>query len=132
MNHTFSIGIDIINVARFKKKPLRNNLDFYKKIFSTSEINYCKKFSSPYEHFAGKFAIKESVIKSIPDKILLKDICISNSKNKPGVKINGKLNKKYDFIISVSHEKEYAIAVVIAFRNKKQVKCIKLGLANSN
>ena len=119
MNHAFSIGIDIVNVARFKKKPLRTNLDFYKKIFSTSEINYCKKFSSPYEHFAGKFAIKESVIKSIPDKILLNDICISNSKNKLGIKINGNLNKKYDFIVSVSHEKEFAIAVVISFRNKK-------------
>ena len=119
LNHAFSIGIDIVNVSRFMKKPLKNNLDFYQKIFSDSEINYCKKFSSPYEHFAGKFAIKESVVKAIPDKILLKDICISNSKNKLGIKINGKLNKKYDFIVSVSHEKEFAIAVVISFRNKK-------------
>ena len=116
MNHAFSVGVDIVNVTRFKKKPLRNNLDFYKKIFSESEINYCKKFSSPYEHFAGKFAIKESVVKAIPDKILLKDIWISNSKSKLRVKINGKLNKKYDFIVSVSHEKEFAIAVVISFR----------------
>ena len=116
LNHAFSMGIDIVNVSRFKKKPLNNDLDFYKKIFSDSEINYCKKFSSPYEHFAGKFAIKESVVKAIPDKILLKDICISNSKNKPGIKINGKMNKKYDFIVSVSHEKEFAIAIVIAFQ----------------
>ena len=116
MNRAFNVGVDIVNVTRFKKKPLRNNLDFYKKIFSESEINYCKKFSSPYEHFAGKFAIKESVVKAIPDKILLKDICISNSKNKPGIKINGKMNKKYDFIVSVSHEKEFAIATVIAFQ----------------
>ena len=83
LNHAFSIGIDIVNVSRFKKKPLNNNLDFYKKIFSDSEINYCKKFSSPYEHFAGKFAIKESGIKAIPDKISLKNICILNSKHKP-------------------------------------------------
>ena len=116
MNHVFSIGIDIVNVTRFRKKPLRNNLNFYKKIFSESEINYCKKFSSPYEHFAGKFAIKESVIKAIPDKISLKNICTLNSKHKPEIKIDGKLNKKYDFIVSVSHEKEFAIAVVISFR----------------
>ena len=68
LNHAFSIGIDIVNVSRFKKKPLNNNLDFYKKIFSDSEINYCKKFSSPYEHFAGKFALKEALIKSIKIK----------------------------------------------------------------
>ena len=116
LNHAFSIGIDIVNVSRFKKKPLNNNLDFYKKIFSASEINYCKKFSSPYEHFAGKFAVKESVIKAIPDKISLKNIHTLNSKHKPEIKINGKLNKKYDFIASVSHEKQFAIAVVISFR----------------
>jgi len=116
LNHVFSIGIDIVNVTRFRKKPLRSNLNFYKKIFSESEINYCKKFSSPYEHFAGKFAIKESVIKAIPDKISLKNICTLNSKHKPEIKIDGKLNKKYDFIVSVTHEKEFAIAVVISFR----------------
>ena len=116
LNHAFSIGIDIVNVSRFMKKPLKNNLDFYQKIFSDSEINYCKKFSSPYKHFAGKFAIKESVIKAVPDKIPLKNICVSNYKNKPGIKINGRLNKKYDFIVSISHEKEFAVGVVIAFR----------------
>ena len=116
LNHAFSMGIDIVNVSRFKKKPLNNNLDFYKKIFSDSEINYCKKFSSPYEHFAGKFAIKESVIKAVLDKIPLKNICVSNSKNKPRIKINGRLNKKYDFVVSISHEKEFAVGIVIAFR----------------
>ena len=116
LNHAFSMGIDIVNVSRFKKKPLNNNLNFYKKIFSDSEINYCKKFSSPYEHFAGKFAIKESVIKAVLDKIPLKSICVSNSKNKPRIKINGRLNKKYDFIVSISHEKEFAVGIVIAFR----------------
>ena len=116
LNHAFSMGIDIVNVSRFKKKPLNNNLDFYKKIFSDSEINYCKKFSSPYEHFAGKFAIKESVIKAVLDKIPLKHICVSNSKNKPRIKIDGRLNKKYDFIVSISHEKEFAVGIVIAFR----------------
>ncbi len=60
--------------------------------------------------------VNESVIKAIPDKISLKNICILNSKHKPEIKINGKLNKKYDFIASVSHEKEFAIAVVISFR----------------
>ena len=116
LNHAFSMGIDIVNVSRFKKKPLNNNLNFYKKIFSDSEINYCKKFSSPYEHFAGKFAIKESVIKAVLDKIPLKNICVSNSKNKPRIKIDGRLNKKYDFIVSISHEKEFAVGIVIAFR----------------
>jgi len=63
------IGIDIIDVERFRKKIFKQNTKFYQRIFLESEIKYCLRFKSPYEHFAGKFALKESVIKSIYDKI---------------------------------------------------------------
>ena len=108
------IGIDIVDVQRFSKKIFKENLTFYQKIFVESEIKYCLRFKSPYEHFAGKFAIKESVIKSIPDKISFLDIKTSNSKHGPIVNLSGNLAKKYSFLVSVSHEKEYAIAVVVA------------------
>ena len=115
----YGIGTDIIDIDRFKSKPLEKNLNFYKKIFSDSEIKYCKKFRSSYEHFAGKFAIKEAVIKAIPEKISFLDICTSHSKNKPKILLNNELNRKYRFLVSVSHEKNYAISFVIAFKNEK-------------
>jgi len=68
LNKKIGIGVDIVNINRFRKKKFQKNLNFYRKILSESEIKYCTKFKSPYEHFAAKFAIKESVIKSIPDK----------------------------------------------------------------
>ena len=112
MNQSFNIGIDIVNVSRFKKKPLKNNQNFYKKIFSDAEINYCKKFSSPYEHFAGKFAIKESVIKSINTKENFSKIITDHQNKKPTISICGK--NDYEFLASISHEKDYAIGMVIA------------------
>ena len=112
----FGIGTDIVDVDRFKSKPLNKNLNFYKKIFSNSEINYCKKFRSSHEHFAGKFAIKESVIKAIPEKISFLDITTSHSKNKPIISLKNKLNEKYEFLVSVSHEKDFAIAFVVMFK----------------
>ena len=118
MNQSFNIGIDIVNVSRFKNKPLKNNQDFYKKIFLDSEINYCKKFRSPYEHFAGKFAIKEALIKSINEKISLHEIKTSHKNSKPIVKVKKSLDKKYRFIISISHEKDVAVAVVISEKIK--------------
>ena len=114
MTQKIRIGIDIVNVSRFRKKAIKKNLSFYRKILSESEIKYCTKFKSPYEHFAGKFAIKESVIKSIPDKISFLDIKTSNSKHGPIVNLVGNLADKYSFLVSASHEKEYAIAVVTA------------------
>ena len=113
------IGIDIIDVERFRKKIFKQNLKFYQRIFLESEIKYCLRFKSPYEHFAGKFALKESVIKSIRDKISFLDIQTSNSKYGPTISLLGKKAKKYSFLCSVSHEKKFAIAVVISYRIKK-------------
>ena len=113
------IGIDIIDVERFRKKIFKQNITFYRRIFLESEIKYCLRFKSPYEHFAGKFALKESVIKSIPDKISFLSIQTSNSKNGPTVSLLGKKSEKYSFLCSISHEKKFAIAIVISSRMTK-------------
>jgi len=114
MIKNLGIGIDIIEVSRFRKKQYEENKNFYKKIFVKSEINYCLKFKNSAERFAGKFAIKEAVIKSIPEKIGPRDIEIVYVNRKPSINLKSSLRKKYDFIVSVSHEKEFAIGIVIA------------------
>ena len=113
------LGIDIIDVERFTKKIFRQNIKFYQRIFLESEIKYCIRFKSPYEHFAGKFALKESVIKSIHDKISFLDIQTSNSKHGPIVRLVGEKSKKYTFLCSISHEKKFAVAIVISSRITK-------------
>jgi len=114
MIEDLGVGIDIIEVSRFKKKKYEENRNFYKKIFVNSEINYCLKFKNSAERFAGKFAIKEAVIKSIPEKIGFRDIKIVYVNRKPRIMLKKSLEKKYDFIVSVSHEKEFAVGIVIA------------------
>ena len=114
MIENLGIGIDIIEVSRFKRKKYEENRNFYKKIFVKSEINYCLKFKNSAERFAGKFAIKEAAIKSIPEKIGPHDIEIVYVNRKPRIILKNSLRKKYDFIVSVSHEKEFAIGIVVA------------------
>ena len=91
-----NVGIDIVEIKRFKKKIFSENITFYKKIFLQSEIDYCNKFKFPYEHFAGKFAIKEAVIKSIDEKIMPLDIEISYKNSKPQIKLKN-FHSKYLF-----------------------------------
>tara|TARA_B110000014_G_scaffold85206_1_gene58367 strand:- start:33 stop:386 length:354 start_codon:yes stop_codon:yes gene_type:complete len=117
MIEKFSIGVDITNIQKFKKKPFKTNESFYKLIFSNAEIRYCLKFKNPYERFAGKFALKEALIKSIDRKIKFSEIETSHLKSKPIVRIK-KSGKKYNFITSLSHENNFAIAVVISERTK--------------
>ena len=117
MIKNLGIGIDIIEVSRFRKKQYEENKNFYKKIFVKSEINYCLKFKNSAERFAGKFALKEALIKSIDKKIRFSEIETSHLKSKPIVRIK-KSREKYNFIASLSHENDFAVAVVISEKIK--------------
>ena len=109
-----NIGIDIINIERFKKKEYAKNKKFYEKIFTSSEIKYCLRFKNRSEHFAGKFAIKEAVRKAIKEKISFNKILTTHRNSKPRIILKAKQN--YEFLVSVSHESNIAIAVVIALK----------------
>jgi holo-[acyl-carrier protein] synthase len=114
----FGIGVDIVKISRFKDKPFLSNKNFYKKFFSDSEIKYCLKYKNQAQHFSGKFAVKEALIKSVNEKISLHEINTSYKNSKPTIKVKNSLNKKYNFIISISHENDFAIAVVISEKIK--------------
>ena len=111
MLERFNVGIDIVNVDKFKKIPYSSNKKFYEKVFLTSEIQYCLKHQNQAIHFAGKFAIKESVKKATGEKLEMLDIETYHSNSKPIVKLRN--NRNYRFIVSLSHEEEFAIGVVI-------------------
>ena len=116
MNKMFEnkqIGIDIVDIERFRKKNFLENESFYKKLFTDSEITYCRKFSDPYPHFAGKFALKEAVQKSIDENLAFKKIETFHYNSKPRVKLENS-KQKYEFLASISHEDEFAIAIVIS------------------
>ena len=107
----FGVGIDLVKIDRFKKIPFEENESFYRKSFSKEEIEYCLKFEEPYKHFAGKFAIKEATIKAIDKKIQLLQIKTYHKESKPKVSI---VSEKIDLKVSVSHDGDYAIAIVFS------------------
>ena len=111
MDKILGVGIDIVNIRRFKEKKYENNKKFYEKIFVKSEIDYCLKFKNCEQHFAGKFAIKEAVKKSISEQIDFLEIVTEHKNLKPVISL--KINNSYNFFISVSHDNDYAIAIAI-------------------
>ena len=122
MLEKFGIGTDITDINKFKKIPYDTNKKFYEKIFLPSEIKYCVKYKNSSPHFAGKFAVKESVTKAIYEKISFLNIETFHSNSKPQIRLKGKINKKYAFRASLSHEKNFAIAVVISEQTDKYQK----------
>ena len=117
MIENFSIGIDISSVKIFSEKPFKDNESFYKKNFSKEEIENCLRFKNNSEKFAGRFALKEAVIKSIKEQIAFSKIETSYLDSKILIKILDS-EKNYKFNASLSHEDELAIAVVISEKIK--------------
>lgn len=114
MIENLGIGIDLVAINRFRKIKFADKPSFYKKLFHSSEIKYCLQYKDAAEHFAGKFAIKEAIKKSIKKQVSFLDIKISYSNSKPIVKLLDDKLGNYVFLVSVSHEKEFAIAVVVS------------------
>jgi len=109
-NMILGTGVDIEEIKRFKDSWKDKN--FLGLIFTDREIEYCNNKKEPYVSFAGKFCVKEAVIKALDKNINIKEIEVINSENgKPEVYISGKKNNKIH--CSVSHSKEYAMAFVV-------------------
>jgi len=113
MIEKLGVGIDITDITDFKKIPYQKKPGFYQSIFQSSEIDYCLKFQDSSSHFAGKFALKEAVKKSISDDIYISKIETFHVNSKPMIKLLDSA-KKYVFRTSISHEGNYAIAIVIS------------------
>lgn len=112
------IGIDIEEISRFKKLPFSKNKKFYKKIFTEKEIKYCLNKSNPHQHLAVRFCAKEAMIKAFPQKIKnVLDIEIIIRNGKPEIKSHSCKNKIH---LSLSHTKNYAIAIIIIEKNERR------------
>ncbi|MDW7693456.1 holo-ACP synthase [Flammeovirgaceae bacterium SG7u.111] len=57
------IGVDIVETARIEKSIKKKG--FVEKVFSEKEIAYCQEKARPHEHFAGRFAAKEALVKAL-------------------------------------------------------------------
>lgn len=120
------IGIDIIEIDRIKKSIEEYGVKFLTKIFTPSEIDYCKDKVNRYQHYAARFAAKEAVYKALSSgwqkSISWQDVEVFNETNgTPQVTIFGKLKNflspDKSLKISISHSKNYVTCVAIVYKN---------------
>jgi holo-[acyl-carrier protein] synthase len=112
-------GIDIIEVNRIKKVLEEHGERFLQRILTEKEIEYCRSYSKPELHFAGRFAAKEAYSKAIGTGVgksfSWKDIEIINDKKGKPFIVHLKENEfsKLRFDVSISHTENYGCAVVV-------------------
>jgi holo-[acyl-carrier protein] synthase len=120
----YGIGSDIVDINRIKK-ALKNK-NFKKRIFSSQEIKFINskfnKTASYSKRFAAKEAFSKAIGTGISGGVSFKDISIMNDKSgKPYIMLLGKtksivegiIKKKYKIFLSISDEKNYALATVV-------------------
>ena len=116
------IGTDITEVKRFEKWI--KNPEMLQRFFNEKEMSSAKSDSAKCQHYAARFAAKEAFSKALGTGITgfnLKDVYITNnSEGAPLLNIEGAalslMKERFGncrAFVSLSHEKEYAIAYVI-------------------
>ncbi|NGX46559.1 MAG: Holo-[acyl-carrier-protein] synthase [Chlamydiae bacterium] len=115
------IGTDIIETKRIALAVERHGERFLERLFTSTELSYCRKFANSLPHFAGRFAAKEAIVKALgtplEEPLTWQEIEIVNTRHgKPEVNLSLRLKKAYPtarFFITISHCVEYATATAI-------------------
>jgi len=117
-------GIDLVKIERIEKIIKKWGDNFTSRIFTLLEREYCeKKKGNKYQSYAGRFAAKEALLKSLGlglRGVNWKEIEIENNElGQPIIETSGKLKNIASVkgvskcFITISHTKDYAIAQVI-------------------
>ncbi len=115
------IGVDIVSNRRIKEVVDRFGERFLKRIYTPVEIEYCKARADFIACLSARWAGKEAVLKAVYQHtgILLKfsEIEILGDFGKPAkVKLLREGLEDLNLLISLSHEKEYSVAVAFIIR----------------
>jgi len=120
------IGIDIVQINRMERWVENHSL--LERFFHPDELSLASsRKNSMSQTLAARFAAKEAFGKALGTglaQISLKDIIIYNIENgKPEIKLTGTAQKAFEKTganmvhISLSHEKDNAIAMIVIERN---------------
>ncbi len=115
------IGIDIIEIARIRQSVEKLGDQFLQRIFTQSEIDYCKKKQNVHQHLAARFATKEAVSKALSTgwrgDFSWKDVEVMNDKlGQPHITLYGTLREKLtgiSILVSISHSEHHVAAMVV-------------------
>ena len=119
----FGTGIDIIEVDRVEDQIAKGD-GFKEKIFTVKEIEYCESKKNKAQHYAARFAAKESFFKAIGTGwrygMAFNEIEILNNElGKPEVFLHGKTKEFTEkqgiknIHVSLSHIKKVVNAIII-------------------
>lgn len=119
------IGTDIVECLRVAKMIEKHEDVFIQRVYTPGEIEYCGGRKASTQHYAGRWAAKEAILKAIgtgwSNGIQWTDIEVVNQMGgKPYVKLAGQAKEICkdrgiaEILISISHCRNFATAFATA------------------
>ena len=121
------IGTDIVECVRIGRMIEQHGELFLSRVYTEREVRYCQSRKRAVEHFAGRWAAKEAVLKCLGSGwrkgLCWTDMEIRNHPSgKPVVLLCGAAKESAqqlritDILLSISHCRAYATAHAVAVR----------------
>jgi holo-[acyl-carrier protein] synthase len=120
-----AVGTDIVEVLRIGQMIERHGEVFLNRVYTEDEIRYCQRRKEYTQHYAGRWAAKEAVMKTLGTGwsrgVGWRDIEICSSRTgAPSIILRGAAREVAeqagicDVLISISHCRAFATATAIA------------------
>ena len=127
MADIIGIGTDITECDRIRKMLDKHGTYFLDRVYTDWEIEYCSPRKQSIEHYTGRWAAKEAVLKAIGTGwiagIAWRDMEVRNEEGgKPYIVTSGGVQKVVEELgiteiqISISHCQTHATAFAVAVR----------------
>jgi holo-[acyl-carrier protein] synthase len=131
MPEILGIGTDITECLRIARMIERHGELFVNRVYTPDEIKYCQSRKQATQHFTGRWAAKEAILKALGTGwrrgITWCDIEIRNEPGgRPVVAVRGGAKEVVEqlgiaeILVSISHCRSYATATAIAVGKVKE------------
>ena len=122
------IGTDIVEILRIQGMIEKHGELFVQRVYTDHEIAYCSTKKMAPQHYAGRWAAKEAVLKAMGTGwirgISWRDVEVHNHPGgKPSIRLAGGAREVCEkmgigeIMISISHCRSHATAYAIALRS---------------
>ncbi len=119
------IGTDIVECLRIAQMIERHGELFLTRVYTEREIQYCSSRKAATQHYAGRWAAKEAVLKAMgtgwAKGISWRDIEVRNDEGgRPSIMLDGAAREiceqrgVREMLISISHCRSHATAYALA------------------
>ena len=114
------LGNDLVDIRRIEKTLKRHGERFINRVFSETEIDYCKSGGNVHANFAKRFAAKEACAKALgtgfAHGVYWKDMCVENNEfGRPQLILSGGAEQRLGELIPTGMRAQVDLTITDEF-----------------